>query len=208
MGLRESRIERYRFISLKIQDLLQLYARSPKAGALLKTLGDRASGNVFLSGLSASSTPLLFASVAPALCGVVVFVLQDQDEAGYFYHDLTQALGTDNVLFFPSSYRRAVKYGQNDSANEVLRTEVLARLSALPSDSFTYIVTHPGALAELVVSRQTLGQKLLHLSEGQSVDLVETEHKLREFGFHQVDYVYERAVCCQRKHSRCFLLCL
>ena len=122
---------------------------------------------------------------------MVVFVLQDQDEAGYFYHDLTQALGTDNVLFFPSSYRRAVKYGQNDSANEVLRTEVLARLSALPSDSFTYIVTHPGALAELVVSRQTLGQKLLHLSEGQSVDLVETEHKLREFGFHQVDYVYE-----------------
>ena len=36
------------------------------------------------------------------------------------------------VLFFPSSYRRAVKYGQRDTGNEILRTEVLTRLSALP----------------------------------------------------------------------------
>ncbi len=49
----------------------------------------------------------------------------------YFYHDLTQILGTDNVLFFPSSYRRAVKYAQCDAANEILRTEALSRL--LPS---------------------------------------------------------------------------
>ena len=27
-----------------------------------------------------------------------------------------------------SSYRRAVKYGQKDAANEILRTEVLSRL--------------------------------------------------------------------------------
>lgn len=31
-------------------------------------------------------------------------------------------------LFNPSSYRRAVKYGQKDAANEILRTEVLGRL--------------------------------------------------------------------------------
>lgn len=63
-----------------------------------------------------------------------VFILQDNDEAGYFYHDLTQILGTDNVLFFPSSYRRAVKYGQRDAANEILRTETLSRLSAAHTD--------------------------------------------------------------------------
>ena len=59
-----------------------------------------------------------------------VFVLQDNEEAGYFYHDLTQILGTENVLFFPSSYRRAVKYGQRDAANEILRTDTQSRLTA------------------------------------------------------------------------------
>ena len=122
---------------------------------------------------------------------MVLFILQDQDEAGYFYHDLTQVMGTDDVFFFPSGYRRAVKYGQRDSANEVLRTEVLARLSALPAERSTFIVSHPEALAELVVSQQVLGDKLLHLREGQTMNLTQTEATLRDFGFQQVDYVYE-----------------
>lgn len=41
-----------------------------------------------------------------------VFILGDLEEAGYFYHDLTQILGTERVLFFPSSFRRSIKYGQ------------------------------------------------------------------------------------------------
>ena len=44
--------------------------------------------------------------------------LNDADEAGYFYHDLTQMLGQESVFFFPSSYRRAIKYGQRDAAYE------------------------------------------------------------------------------------------
>ena len=55
-----------------------------------------------------------------------VFILGDLEEAGYFYHDLTQILGTEKVLFFPSSFRRSIKYGQKDAANEILRTEVRA----------------------------------------------------------------------------------
>lgn len=59
-----------------------------------------------------------------------MFILGDQEEAGYFYHDLTQVNGEENILFFPSSYRRAIKYGQKDAANEILRTEVLSRLQS------------------------------------------------------------------------------
>ena len=57
------------------------------------------------------------------LCGATpctLFILSDADEAGYFYHDLTQMLGTKQVLFFPSSYKRRVKYGQKDAGNEIL----------------------------------------------------------------------------------------
>ena len=119
-----------------------------------------------------------------------VFVLQDNDEAGYFYHDLTQILGTDNVLFYPSSYRRAVKYGQRDAANEILRTETLSRLAA-QSDSYMYVVTCPEALSELVVSKRRLDERTINIGVGDIVNLADLGRKLREFGFAEVDYVYE-----------------
>ncbi len=75
-----------------------------------------------------------------------VFILGDLEEAGYFYHDLTQMLGTEKVLFFPSSFRRAIKYGQKDAANEILRTEVLSRLQK--GEEGLCVVTYPDALAE------------------------------------------------------------
>lgn len=76
----------------------------------------------------------------------VRFVLGDLEEAGYFYHDLVQILGSDDVLFFPSSFRRAIKYGQKDAANEILRTEVLSRLEK--DGKHVCVVTYPDALAE------------------------------------------------------------
>ena len=57
-----------------------------------------------------------------------LFILDDEEEAGYFYHDLTQMLGDREVAFFPSSYRRAIKYNQKDDANELLRTNTLAQV--------------------------------------------------------------------------------
>ncbi|MCI5987531.1 MAG: hypothetical protein MRZ33_01485, partial [Prevotella sp.] len=120
-----------------------------------------------------------------------IFVLQDNEEAGYFYHDLTQILGTDNVLFFPSSYRRAVKYGQRDAANEILRTETLSRLSAQTAAEALYVVTCPEALSELVVSKRRLDERTINIAVGDIVDFADLGRKMRELGFKEVDYVYE-----------------
>ena len=152
---------------------------------------------------------------------VGLFVLNDLEEAGYFYHDLTQVLGDKQVLFLPSSYKRAIKYGQKDSANEVLRTEVLTRLSELKIENGKlkinstetceehenrpdgnncplsivncplYIVTYPDALAELVVSRDTLNDRSVHLAVGDTVEIPQMEAALAGEGFERVDYVYE-----------------
>ena len=115
---------------MTIQELLKKYALLPQVGALANTLGKKSVKTVFLEGLMCSSAPMLFASLASKGKPLTtLFILQDADEAGYFYHDLTQLLGKEQVLFFPSSYRRAIKYAQRDSANEILRTEVLASMS-------------------------------------------------------------------------------
>lgn len=189
---------------MKIQDIQKLYATLPQVGALIKTQEEKSIKTIFLQGLVASAAPMLFASIAEKWKKTTVFVLNDNDEAGYFYNDLkTIAMPDDNkdkvaeVLFFPSSYRRAVKYGQRDAGNEILRTEVLTRLSALTTekeDSSTiplYIVTEPSALSELVVSKKQLDERRLTLTVDQHIDIVEVERTLRSFGFSETDYVYE-----------------
>ncbi|MCD8474246.1 MAG: transcription-repair coupling factor, partial [Bacteroides graminisolvens] len=118
-----------------------------------------------------------------------VFILGDLEEAGYFYHDLTQILGTERVLFFPSSFRRAIKYGQKDAANEILRTEALSRLEK--GDTSVCIVTYPDALSEKVVSRNNLKEKSLKLHTGERVDTSFITDVLHSYGFEYVDYVYE-----------------
>ena len=173
---------------MTLQDIAKLYGRSPQANALVDLLKKKSVHSLFLQGLVSSSASMFFGSMKTRLKRSVLFVLDDADEAGYFYHDLTQMLGQESVFFFPSSYRRAVKYGQRDAANEILRTEVLARLSA---GNPIFIVSYPDALAELVVSKQHLDEKILKLSVGQQIPQVEVVHQLRDFKLQEVDYVYE-----------------
>ena len=182
---------------MTIQELLKKYALLPQVGALAKTLEKKSLKTVFLEGLMCSSAPMVFGSlVSKTKSLTTVFILQDADEAGYFYHDLTQLLGKEQVLFFPSSYRRAIKYAQRDSANEILRTEVLAKLSTqtplpLVGVGGGFIVTYPEAIAELVVSKKQLDERTVVLSVGETIDADETARQLRNLGFLEVDYVYE-----------------
>ena len=173
---------------MTLQDIAKLYGRSPQANALVDLLKKKSVHSLFLQGLVCSSASMFFGSMKTRLKRSVLFVLDDADEAGYFYHDLTQMLGQESVFFFPSSYRRAVKYGQRDAANEILRTEVLARLSA---GNPIFIVSYPDALAELVVSKQHLDEKILKLSVAQQIPQVDVVHQLRDFKLQEVDYVYE-----------------
>ena len=178
---------------MNIQELEQLYAQLPQVSALAKEVEKNKSSDctIFLEGLLASSASMLFASLTRKCKSRLLFVLQDAEEAGYFYHDLTQLLGSRDVLFFPSSYRRAIKYAQRDAASEILRTEVLARLSGKDHDSYLYIVTYPEAIAEMVVSQKCLDTRKLVLAKDQTIAVAAIEKTLREFGFREVDYVYE-----------------
>lgn len=176
---------------MNIQEISDLYAKSPQVAALAKLLEDKSAATVFLQGLVASAAPMMFAAVARRVSPMCLFVLNDAEEAGYFYHDLTQIMGNTDVLFFPSSYRRQIKYGQRDPASEILRTEVLSRLSAPLEGHPLYVVTCPEALSELVVSRKKLDERTLLLRTGDTHDVIQLEKTLRDFGFTEVDYVYE-----------------
>ena len=207
---------------MQLQELQQLYAYLPQVSALANTLSEDGGKTVFLEGLLASAAPMVFSALATKQGHTMLFIMQDADEAGYLYHDLTQVMGSNQVLFFPSSYRRAIKYGQRDAASEILRTETLSAISRRgehfrsvgvkefrssdnsvrsvgvmecgsvgPTSQPLYIVSHPEAIAELVVSRKNLDDKTISLSKDQTVDTGELLSQLRSLGFKEVDYVYE-----------------
>ena len=180
---------------MELKDLQQLYKKHPHVKTLAKVLSDSTIQTIHLEGLLASAAPLVFSGVDGEFS--LFYVLNDQEQAGYFYHDLMQILGEEAVLFFPSSYRRAIKYGQRDAANEILRTEVLTQLqnkrqSVGNKDSrMLHVVTCPEALAERVVSQGEFASKTLRLQVGQQVTSTKVLEELAGYGFTHVDYVYE-----------------
>lgn len=184
---------------MHLSELLSHIATHPQVRALSKILSDRKNVLTHLVGLQASATPVAFAALSKQqkpLNRPLLFILNDEEEAGYFYHDLTQLLDDEHVLFYPSTYRRAVKYAQRDAANEILRTEVLNRLSALQTggaatEAPLYIVTFPAALSERVAPPQNMVERTVNITKDGSYDLTELTKRLLEIGFTRKDYVYE-----------------
>ena len=184
--------------TIEINELLPIFAAHPGVAALAKILNEGTPALTHAEGLQASAAPIVFAALTArtdAPKRTVLFVLDDEEEAGYFYHDLHQMLGDERVLFYPSTYRRAVKYAQRDAANEILRTEVLNRLtdchSAQSQADAPYIVTYPAALSERVASLKTMTERTLRIGTGDTYDLTELSRMLPEMGFKRKDYVYE-----------------
>ena len=173
---------------MTIKELQQIYTKHPALPGLSSLLEDNEIKTIYLKGMNASCASFFASSFIKNKPFTSVFLLNDSEEAGYFYHDIVQANGDKHVLFFPSSYRRAIKYGQKDAANEILRTEVLSKLEQNEPVS---IVTYPEALAEKVVSRQTLNQQTLTLATGKQYETEAITKKLTDYGFEHVDYVYE-----------------
>ena len=145
--------------------------------------------NVQVKGLLGSSIAMFSTSLFKHIKGHFLYILDDAETAGYFYHDLNQIFGAERALFFPSAYKRAVKYGQIDSANEILRTEVFSKLQN--EEEPFIIVTYPEAIAERVISKENLKEKTLNVTVGERVDSTFVSEILDSYGFEYTEYVYE-----------------
>lgn len=91
-------------------------------------------------------------------------------------------------MFFPSGYKRDIKYGQPDPPSQILRAEALSRWD---SGTARILVSYPEALAEKVASKKILDDNTLRFKKGGTADLTVVAQRLRENGFEETDYVYE-----------------
>jgi len=149
---------------------------------------------IHCTGLSGSSKSLLAASVIPQLSGVHLIIVPEKEESAYFYNDLVNLLGSDSVLFFPSSFKRSVHYNQPDHGNVILRTHVINQLGSgkkYQDGEYLIIVTYPEGLVEKVITHKTLKKNTLQLVKGEKLSIAFIQEVMEEYRFTQVDFVYE-----------------
>ena len=173
---------------MDIKEFQRIYQSHPCIKKLIAIISNQEDKAIFFKGAKSSSAALTAACLTERRGGINLFILPDQEEAAYFYHDMVQTNGDNDILFFPSSYKRGVKYKSKDSANAILRTDVLSRMSNSKSLS---IITFPEALAEKVVTRQELEKNTLKVEVGMDIGTDFITEVLEEYGFQQINYVYE-----------------
>jgi transcription-repair coupling factor (superfamily II helicase) len=174
---------------LILRDFLDVYSQHPQIGAWVDwTKSDKQ--NLQVSGLNGSALSLCLAALYKNSNALpFLLIAEDADEAAYLYNDIKNCLSEQEVYFFPSSYKRSLKLSRLDASNEILRTEILNKLAnhTLP----VIIVTYPEALFQKVISVHGMKTRMLKLVKGESVSIDFLSEMLFEYGFQQVDFVYE-----------------
>jgi len=178
------------------EDLIGKYLRDPRIIALSEALNNPKRSRFSLKGLVGSSRSFVTAAVFKQAQQVHMAILPDRETAAYFLNDLEQILGESSedsekkrILFFPSSFKKAVLSGSKDNQGLLLRTEVLNRLNTNAGSFF--IVTYPEALAEKVVNRKFLEKNTLRLRTGEKVNMDFILDLLVEYDFERADFVLE-----------------
>lgn len=158
-----------------------------KSLASLKQQLSKGTKCIAVEGLHGSATAILLNTLADKELPILA-IAREAELAAYLQNDLALLLGEAVVSFFPSLYKKAIRYGHKDLANEVIRSELLERIRGrnLPQ----IIVTYPEALIEGVVEANVYEAGRLEFSIGQVIDRKALREKLWEMGFEEKDYVY------------------
>ncbi len=167
---------------------MQKYLSAGVIGKLTSRLTSGGDRKYKLVNNAGSVTALLVGAMRTTRPGFRVVVLNDREEAAYFYNDLVAVADEQKTAFLPSSYRRMIKEEEKDNDSVLVRTEVLNNISNGLVDT---LVTFPEALAEKVVDRSVLADMSMIVRQGDKLSISFVENLLVEYGFERNDFVYE-----------------
>ncbi|MFZ4670841.1 MAG: transcription-repair coupling factor [Flavobacterium sp.] len=168
--------------------LYNSYLHSAKVKQIVETLENPLS-KIQLKGLLGSSLSFVFQAIFKKSEKPFLLILNEKEEAAYILNDLEQMIGANDVLFYPSSYRRPYQIEETDNANVLLRSEVLNRINSRKKPAV--IVTYPEALFEKVVTRKELDKNTLKIAVGENVSIDFINEILFEYEFKRVDFITE-----------------
>jgi len=173
---------------LDLKNIYSVYNSSVKLVQLAEsiTIPEK---KIQIKGLIGSSLSFVIQSLFQKTELPFLLLFNDKEEAVYYLNDLENLINDQDVLFYPSSYRRPYQIEETDNANVLLRAEVLNRINSRKKPSI--IVTYPEALFEKVVTRKELDKNTLKVAVTDQISIDFINEVLFEYNFKRVDFVSE-----------------
>ncbi len=168
-------------------DIISIYDKSPKIALLESTFAARQKSQ--MTGLVGSSLSFVMHSLFKKADLPFLILFNNKEDAAYYLNDLEQLINTEDVLFYPSSYRRPYQIEETDNANVLLRAEVLNRINSRKKPAI--IVSYAEAIFEKVVTKKELDKNTLKLSIEDKFSIDFINETLFEYNFKRVDFVTE-----------------
>jgi len=118
-----------------------------------------------------------------------IVVLNDAEEAAYFFNSIESVTEAMDLFYFPSSFKTPHNFNFLNPSHVMLRTEALTKISM--GGNKKIIVTYPEALFEKVILPKTLQKNIIQIKTNDSVDLNAMMQQFIDYGFKRTDFVYE-----------------
>ncbi len=169
--------------------LRSTYQQSEEA-AFLSRVTQEGSKRVHLPNAVGASVPLYAMSVLSSSSGLQLFILDDKEEAAYFFNDLEALSEKDyRPFFFPASYRNPYGKEKADPSDIQMRTETLEAVENSDARNSIAVVTYPEAIAERVVTHDHLAKNSLTIEKGKAYSVDFINELLIELEFEKVSHV-------------------
>ncbi len=118
-----------------------------------------------------------------------IVVLNDAEEAAYFFNSIESVTEALDLFYFPSSFKSPHNFSVLNPSHVMLRTEALTKISM--GGNKKILVTYPEALFEKVIMPKTLQQNIIQLKTNDTLDVNGLMQQLVDYGFDRTDFVYE-----------------
>ena len=174
---------------MRAVEFLSLYNGDSLVQNLVEGIRASASKTLRLKGLTGSLDAVILASIDKSIRSNHLVVLEDKEQASFFFDDMQHLLGNKAVFYFPMSYKRPYEYDETENANVLMRAEALTSLGS--HNSAQWIVTYPEALAEKVISIKHLSSNTFVVNVKAKLDRQFLEEFLFSYDFEKTDFVYE-----------------
>ena len=153
---------------METKDILQHFVDSDLiqsiSGSIMKNK------TVRLKGMAGSFDAVFGAAHAAIHKKTNIFILHDKEEANYFLNDLRNFLPEEQLLLFPSSYKKPYQFEETENANILQRAEVLNQIISQPNEPHQ-VITYPDALYEKVINKRSLQDNTFVATVGEKLDI-------------------------------------
>lgn len=153
--------------------------------------GEKDFSSIQIQGLFAAQEAFVWYGLQQITKKHILIVATDKEAAAHMANNLETILeDKSNILFLPDSFSTPLRFEKINKTQSLERAETVAKI--LSSGNIPhFIITYPEALFEKVVAPQVLEKSSIAIKKGETLDLKFLTEVLYEYGFEQVDFVFE-----------------